>query len=216
MEHSNSNKKELASIYHDFEGLGGYIECMEETVEDSELRYHLKQIKKRLEYCKSYLIETVVKDVMGAYVPTEKSSMARTDITLDEAVHLIREVEKQAEAKGMSVVTAVYNSSARPVAIHSMDDSYIASFDVAANKAYTSAALKMSTIQLKQLSQPGQSLYGIQHTNEGKIVVFGGGEPLEQKGKLIGAIGVSGGTEEEDTELARFGKNKLEEVISWQ
>ena len=50
----------------------------------------------------------------------------------------------------------------------------------------------MSTAELANLSQPGQPLYGIQHTNEGKIVIFGGGEPLEIDGKIIGAIGVSG------------------------
>ena len=90
-----------------------------------------------------------------------------------------------------------------------MDDSYIASYDVAFNKAYTSVALKMSTIKLKELSQPRGPLYGIQQTNEGKIVVFGGGEPLILDGKLIGGLGVSGGSEEQDTGLAAFGSSVL-------
>lgn len=212
----NTDKKELASIYHDLEGLTGYVQCIEEAVTDLELRYNLDIIKKRLEHCKAHMIETVVKDVMGAYASIGKKDTCPIDIRLEEAVYLIEEVKKQAKLWGMSVVVAVFNSAARPVAVHCMEDSYIASYDVAVNKAYTSASLKLATIQLKSLSQPGGPLYGIQHTNEGKIVIFGGGEPLETQGKVIGSIGVSGGTEDQDTALAKIGKDKLEEVIAWQ
>jgi len=162
----------------------------------------------------SQVIESVVKEVLGEYLQVQKQDTQR-DIYLKQAVALIEEVEKQATLLGLSVVTAVYNSAARPIAVHCMEDSYIASFDVAINKAFTSAALKMPTKVLKNLSQPGQELYGIQHTNDGKIVIFGGGEPLIYNGKLIGALGVSGGTEDEDTKLAEFGKNKFKEVMLW-
>ena len=92
-----------------------------------------------------------------------------------------------------------------------MDDSYIASLDIALNKAHTSVALKMPTCQLSNLANPGSPLYGIQHTNAGKIVIFGGGEPLLNKqGKVIGALGVSGGSESEDTALAAYGKEIFE------
>ena len=77
-----------------------------------------------------------------------------------------------------------------------MDGAYIASFDIALNKSFTSASLKMSTAKLAELSQPGKELYGIQFTNEGKIVIFGGGEVLEADGKIIGALGVGGGSGE--------------------
>lgn len=97
-----------------------------------------------------------------------------------------------------------------------MDGAYIASYDIAVNKTFTSASLKMSTAKLSKLSQPGQPLYGIQHTNEGKIVIFGGGEPLETEGSIIGALGVSGGSAEEDTALAAYGREMLKEVISCQ
>jgi len=95
-----------------------------------------------------------------------------------------------------------------------MDGAYMGSFDVALNKSFTSAAFRMSTEQLGQLSQPGQSLYGIQLTNDGKIVVFGGGEPLMSGDRMIGALGVSGGTAKQDTDLAAYGKEVLKEVIS--
>ncbi len=64
------------------------------------------------------------------------------------------------------------------------------------------------------MSQPGQPLYGIQFTNDGKIVIFGGGEVLEAEGKMIGALGVSGGTAEQDTELAAYGREVFKEVIA--
>lgn len=209
-----SGKKKLASLYHDLDGLIGYIECIQAESDNADLNLNLKDITKKIKTTQAQMVEAVVKDVMGVYLPLEKNDMVQ-DINLDQAVALIKEVERQAKQWGMSVVTSVYNSAARPVAVHCMDQSYIASFDVANNKAYTSAALKMSTIILKNLSQPGQELYGIQHTNEGKIVIFGGGEPLIHNGRIIGSIGVSGGTEEEDTKLAEFGKNKLKEVMTW-
>lgn len=137
-------------------------------------------------------------------------------MNLAKAVLLIEKVEEEAAKMGVSAVVAVSNEAARPVAIHCMDDSYIASFDVAVNKAYTVVALKMSTLKLKELSQPGSSLYGIQFTNGGKIVIFGGGVPLFYKGKLIGGLGVSGGSDEQDTALAEYGEKCLEEVMKWQ
>jgi uncharacterized protein GlcG (DUF336 family) len=92
-----------------------------------------------------------------------------------------------------------------------MDDAYLASYDVAVNKAYTVVALKMSTMTLKPLAQPGQSLYGIQFTNGGKIVIFGGGDPLtDAKGSIIGGLGVSGGSEERDAALSLYGKRYFE------
>ena len=71
----------------------------------------------------------------------------------------------------------------------------------------------MSTAKLAALANPGGELYGIQHTNGGRIVVFGGGEPLYAGGVLVGAIGVSGGTLKQDTELAEIGKKYWEDIL---
>ena len=73
----------------------------------------------------------------------------------------------------------------------------------------------MPTSALAELAAPGGSLYGIQHTNNGKIVIFGGGEPLYVDGVMVGAIGVSGGTAQQDIELGVYGKEKLKDVIAW-
>lgn len=135
-------------------------------------------------------------------------------MTLALAKALIERVEKKATEVGVNAVIAVSDQAGRIAAVHCMDDAYIASYDIAVNKTFTSAGLKMSTATLAELAKPGGSLYGIQHTNEGKIVIFGGGEPLEVEGKIIGALGVSGGTAEQDTMLAAYGKEILKEVVS--
>ena len=134
-----------------------------------------------------------------------------SDMTLDMALALSEAVRKKASEIGVKAVVAVSNRGGNPVLVQCMDDSYIASYDIALNKAYTSVALKMPTCRLSELAKPGSSLYGIQFTNQGKIVIFGGGEPLcNRKGEIIGAIGVSGGSESEDTALAAYGKEIFE------
>lgn len=136
---------------------------------------------------------------------------ASRDISLESARDLSEQIRKKAREMGVNAVVAISNRSANPVLVEAMDDAFIASYDIAVNKAFTVVSLKMSTSQLKPLAQPGNSLYGIQFTNNGRIVIFGGGEPLCNKsGEIIGGLGVSGGTEEQDTALAAFGKQLFE------
>lgn len=133
------------------------------------------------------------------------------DMTLQTALALAEKVKQKASEMGVKAVVAISNRAAHPILVESMDDAYIASYDVALQKAFTVVSLKMSTSDLKSLAQPGGSLYGIQFTNNGKIVIFGGGEPLKNAaGQIIGGLGVSGGTEEQDTALARYGKEIFE------
>lgn len=215
MSDRNENNNKLLELYQDLDRLAGFIEGILDKSESTELTNNLRLMKHKLLKTRTQMIEGAVKKALMEYLPAVKEEV-RSDISLNQAVALIQAVEDEAARRGIKVVIAIYNSAARPKAIHCMDDAYIASFDVAENKAYTSAALKMSTAVLKNLSQPGQELYGIQHTNQGRIVIFGGGEPLIWQGKIIGALGVSGGTEEQDRELAAFGSTKLEEVMTWQ
>lgn len=135
-------------------------------------------------------------------------------MSLELAKALIERIEQKAKEINLAVVVAVSDEAGRITAVHCMDGAYMASYDIAVNKTFTSAGLKMSTAKLAKLAQPGQPLYGIQHTNEGKIVIFGGGEPLEVEGKIIGALGVSGGSAEQDTMLGAYGKEILKEVIA--
>ena len=153
--------------------------------------------------------------IVSQVVSSMKSSSAQAteSITLQQAKRLISRVEQKAAQMGVNAVVAVTNAAARPVAIECMDNSFIASYDVALNKAYTVVALKMSTIKLKSMTNPGDSLYGIQFTNNGQIVIFGGGDPLEYNGSIIGGLGVSGGTEEQDTLLSEYGASILQEIM---
>ncbi len=134
-------------------------------------------------------------------------------ITLKKAQKLSKRVMQKAEEIGVKVVVAISNTSARPVLVECMDNSYIASYDIALNKAYTVVALKMATKELKKLANPGGELYGIQFSNNGQIIVFGGGNPLIYNEKIIGGLGVSGGTEEQDTFLSDYGASILTEIM---
>lgn len=154
-------------------------------------------------------LEQIVSRVVSEHLhPADISEM-----TLELARRIAKRVEEKAKEMGVKPVVAISNTGARPVLVECTDDSYIASYDVALSKAYTVVALKMPTKTLKTLAQPGESLYGIQFTNQGQIVVFGGGVPLVYRGKIIGGLGVSGGSEEQDTALADFGASVLEEEI---
>ena len=88
-------------------------------------------------------------------------------MTLALAKSLIEKVEQKAKEIGLAAVIAVSDQAGRLTAVHVMDDAFIASVDIAINKTFTSAGLKMSTAELAKLALPGQPLYGIQHTNEG-------------------------------------------------
>ena len=164
------------------------------------------------------IVSDVVKQVLGVEssdvktIPTVKNSMTR--MTLDAAKKTIEAVEKKAAEIGVKAVTAISDAGGNPIAVRCMDDAFIASYDIAVNKAFTVVSLKMPTKNLATLAAPGGSLYGIQFTNNGKIVIFGGGEPLTNKdGVIIGGLGVSGGTAEQDTLLGEYGKEFFENLI---
>lgn len=150
---------------------------------------------------------------LSQVVKTVISQISKTKMNLSLAKELIGEVEKKAAEIGVNAVVAVSNEAGNIVAVECMDNAYIASYDVAVNKAFTVVALKMSTIALKPLAQPNQSLYGIQFTNNGRIVIFGGGDPLTYNGVIVGGLGVSGGTEEQDTMLSEYGASIFNTLV---
>lgn len=121
-------------------------------------------------------------------------------ISLSEAKEIAKAVEIAAEIIGVSVVIAIRDEGANLVLLHAMDDSYIASIQASQDKAYTAVALKMPTHIALEESRGG-ALDGF--TNGNGILLLGGGYPLEKDNKIYGGIGVSGGTKEQDTLLAR-------------
>ncbi len=89
---------------------------------------------------------------------------------------------------------------------------FLVSFDVAMKKAYTSVAVKMSTMELSKLAQPGGTFYGLDKMEGGNIIIFGGGVPLKAGDTIIGGLGVSG-NRREDHSLAEYGLSVLAEIL---
>lgn len=137
-------------------------------------------------------------------------------MNLNTAKQLIEIVEQRASTVGLSAVIAVCNAYGNPVAVHVMDGAYLVSYDVATKKAYTSVAVKMSTMELSKLAQPGGTFYGVDKLDNGRIVIFGGGIPLKDGDRIVGGLGISGGTGEQDHELAVFGELAFQELLKLQ
>jgi uncharacterized protein GlcG (DUF336 family) len=131
------------------------------------------------------------------------------DINLERAHMLIEAAKTKAHEIGVSMVIAVVDSGGHLVALERMDGALLVSLDIATNKAYTAVAVKMATHQLSSLAQPQQPLFGIHNADGGRIVIFGGGLPLWQGNDLIGGIGVSGGSVEEDISCATAALHRL-------
>ncbi|WP_028581707.1 GlcG/HbpS family heme-binding protein [Desulfogranum japonicum] len=131
------------------------------------------------------------------------------NISLDDALVLMAAARKKADEIGVPMVIAVVDTGGNLVAEHRMDDALLVSVDIARNKAYTSVAVKVATEDLAKAAQPGESLYGIHATDQGRIVIFGGGVPLYRGETLIGGLGVSGGSVEQDVSCAKAGQAAL-------
>ena len=154
-------------------------------------------------------IDLIVKQVVESV-----KSVNSGNISLSLALALTEKVKQKAREMGVKAVIAVADAGANTISLQSMDGAYIASADIAINKAFTVVSLKMPTKNLATLAAPGGSLYGIQFTNGGKIVIFGGGVPLYSKdGQIIGGIGISGGTAEQDTALGDYAAEIFKTLI---
>ena len=132
---------------------------------------------------------------------SEKLSSTENNLSLEKARKIIRAGEKKAKEMNLSAVFAVVNSEGNLIIEERMDNAILVSVEVAYKKAYTAAALKLNTQDLTALVQPGAMFYGLQ--SDPKYIVFGGGMLLKVDGKIVGAIGVSGGSAQEDIEIAK-------------
>ena len=111
---------------------------------------------------------------------------------------LVSVAEAEASNMAVPVAIAVVDAEGGLQLFKRMDGTLPASTELAVSKAYTAAVLRMPTHEVGELAQPGGMLYGIQQTHNGRIILFGGGYPLCIQGQIVGAIGVSGGTVEQD------------------
>jgi uncharacterized protein GlcG (DUF336 family) len=126
-------------------------------------------------------------------------------ITLKEARHIIAIAEAKAMEVGQPMNIAVVDEGGNLVSHVRMDGAWIGSIDISINKAFTARAFDISTADLSKNSQPGQQFYGIQNSNDGRIIIFAGGIPLRRNGSVVGAIGVSGGSGAQDQAVADAG-----------
>jgi uncharacterized protein GlcG (DUF336 family) len=126
-------------------------------------------------------------------------------ITLNDARRVIAAAEKKARKIGQPMNIAVVDEGANLVAHVRMDGAYIGSINISIDKAYTSRAFDMATKELAEHSQSGGQFFGIHVSNSGRVMIFAGGVPIKRGGKVVGAIGVSGGSGEQDHAVAEAG-----------
>lgn len=126
-------------------------------------------------------------------------------ITLKDAKRIIEAAEKKAAEIGQPMNIAVADGGGNIVAHVRMDKAWIGSIDISQKKAYTSRAFDIATKDLATHSQSGGQFFGIHASNGGKIMIFAGGIPLKKNGEVVGAIGVSGGSGEQDHAVAEAG-----------
>ncbi len=123
-------------------------------------------------------------------------------INLEQAEQLSEAAKAKAKEIGVPMNIAIVDEGANLVSFHRMDNAWLGSVDISIKKAKTARFFDMNTGELGKLSQPGGPLYGIEHSNQGLITFPGGVILKDSTGRIIGAVGVSGGSVEQDHEVA--------------
>jgi uncharacterized protein GlcG (DUF336 family) len=126
-------------------------------------------------------------------------------VTLEDARRVIAAAEVKAHAIGQPMNIAVVDAGGNLVAHVRMDKAWIGSVDISINKAWTSRAFDISTKDLATHSQSGDQFFGIHASNRGRVMIFAGGIPLKRDGQVVGAVGVSGGSGDQDHSVAEAG-----------
>ncbi|MBA4603270.1 cob(I)yrinic acid a,c-diamide adenosyltransferase [Thermoactinomyces sp. AMNI-1] len=157
---------------------------------------------------RSSFADKVKSRVMQKLEQSEKNRS--TGLHLDTAKKMAEAAETYANEIGVPITFSAVDEHGNLILVHRMEGSLLASLDISQNKAYSSLALKMPTHEISRQAQPGKDLYGIANANRNRIVTFGGGYPIRQNGKVIGGIGISGGTVAEDMWIAEKVVKKFE------
>ncbi len=134
-----------------------------------------------------------------------KAAATAADIDLETAIKVVDAARKKAEEINTKMDIAVVDAGGNLKAFIRMDGAWLGSIDIAQKKARTARYFDMPTGEIGKLSQPGQPLYNIEVSNGG-LITFPGGVPIKNaSGEVIGAIGVSGSTVENDHTVAQAG-----------
>jgi uncharacterized protein GlcG (DUF336 family) len=123
-------------------------------------------------------------------------------MTMDKARLVIDAAIEKARQIGQPMNIAIVDAGANLAAFVRMDGAWLGSIDIAINKAFTAKAFDISTLELSRNSQPGDQFFGIHESNHGRVMIFAGGIPLKVSGRIVGAVGVSGGSGEQDQAVA--------------
>jgi len=123
-------------------------------------------------------------------------------LTLEDAKRMLSAAEAKAASLRIPYNIAIVDAGGHLLAFVRQDGALIGSIDLAIGKAVTARIFDKPTSLLAELAAPGKPLYGIQETNQGKVVIFGGGIPVTLDGSVVGAVGASAGTVEQDIEVA--------------
>ncbi|WP_222912902.1 heme-binding protein [Natrinema sp. SYSU A 869] len=126
-------------------------------------------------------------------------------VSLNESKEILDAAEAKATELGVPMNLAVTNDEGNLLAFRRMDGAKLVAASIARDKAYTAAAVKKPTAALKEGSEPGGDVYGLQSTDDTRVVTFGGGIPIEHDGEVVGAVGASGGDVSEDVAVAGVG-----------
>ena len=129
-------------------------------------------------------------------------TISQLSVSLEDAQRVIAAGQAKADEIGSPSNVAVVDAGGNLVAHIRMDNAWVGSVDISINKAFTARAFDIATKDLAENAQPGKQFYGIHVSNHGRVMVFAGGIPLRQNGQVVGAVGVSGGTGEQDQAVA--------------
>ncbi len=130
-------------------------------------------------------------------------------ITLNDARKVISAASKKAQELKHPMNIAVVDAGGNLLAFERMDGAWLGSIDISMKKAWTSRAFDITTRDLASVSQPGTDFFGIHVSNGGKVMIFAGGIPLKRGNEVVGAIGVSGGSGEQDHAVAEAGAKAI-------
>ena len=155
------------------------------------------------------LKETVRKIVKETYGLEDKGEN-KMDMSLETLKKMAGYAEEKAKAIGVPVAFSAVDAGGNLLYFQRMEGTLLISTKVSQDKAYTACALKCPTCDLADVTKPGESLWSLHNSGDGRIICFGGGYPIKVDGEVIGAIGVSGGTAEEDMAVATYALEKMQ------
>jgi uncharacterized protein GlcG (DUF336 family) len=151
-------------------------------------------------------VRKIVKEIYGI----DDRGDIEMDMSLESLKKMAGYIEEKANEIGVPMVFSAVDEGGNLLYLQRMEGALLISIKVSQDKAYTSCILKCPTAVLADVTKPGDSLWSLTNSADGRIICFGGGYPIEKDGKIIGAIGVSGGTAEQDMAVATYALEKMQ------